>query len=213
MLTSAGVSAIGFPLRLDVNDEDIAEAEAANLIQTFDDSSTVVLITYIDNAVEVVEFCRYLGVGWVQLHGDITPGEISKIRKSAPHLKIIKSLIVRGDNSSQLRDAVQAFSPLVDAFITDTYDPETGATGATGMVHDWDVSRQMVHISDRPVILAGGLNPSNVKDAILHVQPAGIDTHSGVENAEGRRDPELVHLFVIQARAGFAMMNTAVEMA
>ena len=63
------------------------------------------------------------------------------------------------------------------------------------MVHDWDVSRQIVEISDRPVILAGGLVPSNVRNAILHVQPAGVDVHSGVEESSGKRDPELVHSF------------------
>ena len=213
MLTDAGVSAIGLPLRLDVNDEDITEDEAARLIRTLHKSIRPVLITYIDSAREVVNFCGYLGVSWVQLHGDITPREISSIRKSTPELRIIKSLIVRGDNSSQLRDAVETFSPLVNAFITDTYDPETGATGATGMVHDWDVSRQIVEISDRPVILAGGLAPSNVRDAILHVQPAGVDVHSGVEESSGKRDPELVHRFVTQAKAGFTMMKTVAETA
>lgn len=115
MLTQAGVNAIGFPLRLDVNDEDITEHEAARLIRTLNESVTPVLITYINSASEVVDFCRYLGVRWVQLHGDIAHEEISTVRRIAPELRIIKSLIVRGDNSSQLRDAVETFSPLVDA--------------------------------------------------------------------------------------------------
>jgi phosphoribosylanthranilate isomerase len=53
------------------------------------------------------------------------------------------------------------------------------------------------------VILAGGLNPQNVRRAILQVRPAGVDAHTGVENAAGRKDPAKVEKFVFEARAGF----------
>jgi hypothetical protein len=53
------------------------------------------------------------------------------------------------------------------------------ASGATGKTHDWRVSRRLVEVADKPVILAGGLNPENVKRAILEVRPAGVDSHSG----------------------------------
>jgi len=98
----------------------------------------------------------------------------------------------------------QAYSPVCDAFITDTFDPSTGASGATGRVHDWRVSAELVRSCLRPVILAGGLNPANVREAILSVCPAAVDVHTGVETSDGSKDPELVRAFVRAARVGFA---------
>jgi len=91
-------------------------------------------------------------------------------------------------------------SPLVDAFITDTFDPATGASGATGRTHDWNISRRLVEISRRPVLLAGGLAPDNVAEAIRRVRPAGVDSHTGVEDSAGRKDRDKVSRFVAEAR-------------
>jgi phosphoribosylanthranilate isomerase len=94
-------------------------------------------------------------------------------------------------------------SPYVDAFITDTFDPVTGASGATGKTHDWLISKRFVELSPKPVILAGGLNAENVRQSILEVKPAGVDSHTGVEGLDGRKDPELIKKFVSEAKAGF----------
>ena len=114
--------------------------------------------------------------------------EIVRLKSFAPDLTVIKSLIVEDNNLAELESSVAAFSPHCDAFITDTYDPATGACGATGKTHDWDISRRLVDISPRPVMLAGGLNPENVRKAIAHVRPAGVDAHTGVEGPDGRKD-------------------------
>ena len=89
-------------------------------------------------------------------------------------------------------------------FITDTFDPATGASGATGKTHDWTVSRKLVELSPKPVILAGGLNPSNVYEAIRIVRPAGVDVHTGVEDSSGRKSRSLIEAFVNEAARGFA---------
>ncbi len=91
----------------------------------------------------------------------------------------------------------------MNAFITDTFDPATGAEGATGKTHDWNISRELVKLSERPVILAGGLNPENVRKSIEFVRPVGVDVHTGVENSSGRKDETLVKKFVSQAKLGF----------
>ena len=91
----------------------------------------------------------------------------------------------------------------MDAFITDSFDPDTGAIGATGKVHDWQVSARLVDLSPRPVILAGGLNPDNVRNAIIQVRPAGVDVHTGIEGSDGRKRRDLVERFVAEAQAGF----------
>lgn len=173
ILTDSGVDAIGFPLRLDVHNPYLTEKAARDIIHSLNDRTAPVLITYLDQAEKIIEFCSYLGVKWVQIHGDITIKQIAQIKKAASHLFIIKSLVVRKDNLAQLEEIVEEFSPHVDAFITDTYDPATRAMGATGLTHDWIVSRRLVQLSELPVILAGGLNTENVTAAIRTVQRPG----------------------------------------
>ncbi|MDI6783553.1 MAG: phosphoribosylanthranilate isomerase [bacterium] len=207
MLVEAGVDYLGFPLRLDVNEVDITEEEAGRIIRILKPPTYGVLITYLNKATEIVEFCAQLGTKKVQLHGAIAIEELAKVKRLEPAMFIIKSLIVRGDNISELESDVAKLSPLVDAFITDTYDPTTGATGATGKTHNWSISKRLVEVSKRPIILAGGLNPENVAQAIQLVHPAGVDSHTGVEGSDGRRDREKVRKFVTEARKAFATAN------
>src|SRR4030095_10716833 len=102
---------------------------------------------------------------------------------------------------------VRDLSPFVDAFITDTFDPKTGASGATGKTHDWRVSRRLVELADRPIILAGGLTPDNVKRAILEVRPAGVDSHTGVEDSTSRKSREKVKKFFSENNYAFALFQ------
>lgn len=203
LLTRCGVPYLGFPLRLPVHQEDLSEAEAARIIAGLRPPHFGVLITYLDQANEILAFCQELGVQHVQLHGDIAASELKKLRRAAPGLCLIKSLVVRAGNLSELRHTVQTLAPDCDYFITDTFDPQTGASGATGKTHDWAISRELVDFSPRPVILAGGLRPENIREAILAVRPAGVDAHTGVEGADGRKDADLVAAFMAGTLAAY----------
>lgn len=206
MLEELGTDLIGFPLRLGYHTPDTTEREAKEIIDSLKLPSRAVLITYLTDAVEIKQFASYLGVGTVQLHADITPIEVSRLKTIAPDLAIIKSLIVRpecSDPAHPLYDLAQEFDPSVDAFITDTYDPKTGATGATGLRHDWSVSARIAKLIKKPLILAGGLNPDNVFDAIVEVHPAAVDAHTGVEDSEGAKSPSLVARFIGEAKRAF----------
>lgn len=203
MLVECGVNYLGFPLRLPINREDISEANAGAIIRALAPPAFGVLITYLDRAREIAEFAHALGARIVQIHGDITEDELTELRAVAPELSVIKSLVVGLHGTDALESMVARLSTCVDAFITDTYDPATGASGATGRVHDWRISRRLVEIASRPVILAGGLDPGNVRRAILEVRPAGVDCHTGVEDDSGRKCPMKVRAFVAEARAGF----------
>jgi len=204
LLIDSGVRYLGFPLRLPVNAEDLSEEAAAELIAAFPPGVKGVLITYLDRAGEVLAFCRKLGVDMVQLHGPIAAEELAKIRSAWPALVVIKSLIVRGGNLAELKELIAESAPYVDAYITDSFDPQTGAEGATGKTHDWAIDRALVEQSPKPVILAGGLDADNVREAILTVRPFGVDVHTGIEGADGRKDEALVQRFVAEARNGFA---------
>ena len=204
MLVDAGVHQLGFPFGLAVHREDITEKDAAKIIRSLKPPVSAVLITYLDEAEKILDLCKRIGTGKVQLHGDISVTELVRLKSLFPDIIVIKSLIVRDHNLAELESSVSAFSPYVDAFITDTYDPVTGACGATGKTHDWDISRRLVGISPRPVMLAGGLKPENVRRAIARVRPAGVDAHTGVEGTDGRKDANFVRAFVREAEKAFA---------
>ena len=82
------------------------------------------------------------------------------------------------------------------------------ASGATGKTHDWRLSRRLVELADRPIILAGGLTPENVKRAILEVRPAGVDSHTGVEDSTGRKNCVKVQKFLSEANEAFDLAKS-----
>lgn len=212
MLARCGVTHVGLPLRLPVHTQDVSEDEARGIVRGLGRAAQTVLITYVEDASEALALCRFLGVDGVQLHGPMPLSEVQRLREAAPALFVIKSLVVglvdgAGDEESLLAQA-QAHAPLVDAFLTDTFDPLSGASGATGKAHDWAVSRRLAQALAqqwaRPLILAGGLTPDNVARAIEAVRPAGVDAHTGLEDSAGNKDESLVRRFVAEARSALA---------
>ncbi|HEX5575923.1 MAG TPA: phosphoribosylanthranilate isomerase [Gemmatimonadales bacterium] len=208
LLQECGVRYLGFPLRLEVHQEDLSEVAAADIIRRLRPPTRGVLITYINEAEAIAEFCQAMGARTVQLHGDVSRTELERLRELDPTLTIIKSLVVGRHPSVLLERLAVELAPLVDGFITDTYVAETGASGATGRTHDWTVSHRLAMLSPKPVILAGGLTPSNVRQAIAAVRPSGVDVHTGVEDATGRKDREKVLTFVAEAKAGFVVTGS-----
>jgi phosphoribosylanthranilate isomerase len=207
MLMDLEVDYLGFPLRLPVNKDDLTEEEAVKVIKGINPPHKAVLITYLDNSKEIISFCDKLNVKVVQLHGKIELVELKKLKLERPDIEVIKSLVVNGDNFTELKNMVITMSPWVDYYITDTYDPVTGASGATGKTHDWQISHKLTIISPKPIIIAGGLNPSNVRQAILNIKPAGVDVHTGVESPDGRKDYKLVKEFISEVKGAFAEIN------
>ena len=204
LLISCGAKHLGFPLVLGHHKEDLTHDAAAAIVAEFGDQAEFFLITYLTRAEDIIDLCQTLQVRGVQLHNEIAPNEVARLRQLSPGLHIIKSIIISPDAQMQHVADIDGYSPHVDAFITDTHDPATGATGATGKTHDWKISRHIVQISQRPVILAGGLNPGNVKAAIAQVRPAGVDVHTGIEGPDGRKDRSKTQRFIEQAREGYA---------
>lgn len=203
MLVHCGVQYLGFPLRLPVHQEDLTEEAASKIIRELKPPHYGVLITYLDDAVEISAYCQALGASRVQLHGDVAVGELKKLKEMDPTLTVVKSLVIGLYTMETLERMVGQMSTFVDGYITDTYDPISKASGGTGKTHDWGISKRLVQLSNRPVILAGGLTPDNVRMAILQVQPAGVDSHTGVEDASGRKSREKVERFVAEAETGF----------
>jgi phosphoribosylanthranilate isomerase len=95
----------------------------------------------------------------------------------------------------QTLDALHAHA---ERFVLDTYHPTL--LGGTGLTQDWARLREVCARAPRPILLAGGLTPENVADAIRTARPAGVDVSSGVEAAPGRKDPAKVRAFIGNAK-------------
>jgi len=203
MLVSQGVTDLGFPLGPGVRTPDLTPEKAREVVQDMAGIARCVLITYLSRAHQILDLVAAVGCSSVQIHGDISIGELESLRQTHPSFFLIKSLILGKLSPAELSQCLTSVAPWVDAFLFDTFDPATGASGATGKTHDWALSEKLARVSSKPVILAGGLNPSNVLMAIQQVAPAGVDCHTGVEDSNGNKDPVLVRRFVEEARAGF----------
>jgi phosphoribosylanthranilate isomerase len=97
-------------------------------------------------------------------------------------------------------DRVRDYDDVADAILLDS-TTEDGA-GGTGETHDWHAARTLVDDCSTPVVLAGGLTPGNVADAVRTVDPYAVDVSSGVERTDGEKDHDAVASFVRNAAPG-----------
>jgi len=151
---------------------------------------------------EVRDTFDRLGLNLIQLHGDEPPESLAELgdrpvmrafRLGSEGLPPVTEYLRHCRRLGCLPRLV-----LIDAHVK-------GAYGGTGQVADWPtVKRYPVDKDDPPLVLAGGLSPSNVAEAIRAVSPAAVDTASGVESAPGKKDPAAVEAFVRAARAALA---------
>jgi phosphoribosylanthranilate isomerase len=136
-----------------------------------------------EDAATVREIASLAGLDWVQLHGSESPDYCRSLGR-----RVIKGFRVQGPESlTQLT----AYRNAAQALLLDTYKP--GTPGGTGETFDWDLARQARKCG--PIILAGGLTPANVAEAIRVADPQGVDVASGVEAAPGIKDPEKLRAF------------------
>ncbi len=130
---------------------------------------------------EICQTVTASGLTGVQLHGDESPEFCHQLRQSLPNVEIIKALRVR---SSQALNQAAVYTNWVDTLLLDAYHPQQ--LGGTGKTLDWANLQQFQ--PSYPWLLAGGLTPDNVLDALNHLHPSGIDLSSGVERAPGDKD-------------------------
>jgi len=131
-----------------------------------------------DRVNRIADTCR---LDYVQLHGDESPAYCKRIKH-----KVIKAVQLKNSNSLK---GLGAYN--VDGFLLDAWSENQ--RGGTGQACDWTLARDAKKYG--PVILAGGLNPVNVVNAILRVRPYGIDVCSGVEKSPGEKAPAKIKAF------------------
>ncbi len=199
-IVESGSDEVALPVGPHLKTPELTEDGALDIFQALTNRIAIRMITYCTTAESVADLLAKLGARRVQLHGDISIDEVTKLRRMG-EFHIIKSFAV--GLHPDLAQLINAYAPVVDGFLLDTFDPSDGSTGATGKTHDWAVSQQLVLETTRPIMLAGGLNANNVTEAIRRVRPAGVDSHTGVEGSDGRKDPQKLSLFVRNARTAW----------
>jgi phosphoribosylanthranilate isomerase len=127
------------------------------------------------------------------------PEVVVTLKTRFPDLQLMRTIPVIDAQSLLL---AQQYDGLVDYLLLDTDQPGETQVGATGAPHDWDLSRRIVRAVHTPVILAGGLGPQNVADAIRTVGPAGVDSKTHTDQDGGPcKDIEQVKAFVRIAKS------------
>lgn len=186
---SAGADAVGFIVDVEGSRHIISAEDASELIKRvpiFTKSVAVIAPASIEGATVLAQ---ETGADILQVHGTLGADEIRALKKQV-HQKIIAAVPPSMDAHSLARVA--------DAVLLDTF--KYGKLGGTGAVHDWNVSAILAKELNVPVILAGGLTPSNVRDAIRTVRPYAVDVSSGVET-NGRKDEKKIESFISEVRA------------
>jgi phosphoribosylanthranilate isomerase len=135
------------------------------------------------------------------LAGGVPPGAVRDLRERLPGVTIMQAISVAGPDAIE---TALVYQDVADYLILDTQAPGIAGIGASGVTHDWAISREIVRRVQIPVILAGGLSPENVGAAIRAVRPWGVDslthTNRSLPGGRFRKDLERVGQFVRAAR-------------
>lgn len=199
-LAKAGVNHIGItPSAIGLPGE-VSNETAKIIFETIADQAVKVALSVDTDIAKIIEMVTIVKPDILHLCGDLelmTPERVSELRKLKPSLKIMQAIPVVNQNALKIAEAYQE---VADIFILDSLSEEIGGIGAAGFTHDWNISREIVRLSRLPVILAGGLSPENVMEAIRVVRPWGVDSLTCTNLPLGgglfRKDIERVKLFV-----------------
>lgn len=198
----AGADAVGLICGITHVSEDALESDHARaLARQAPPFVSTVLVTHLEAARDVLDLAEDIGVDTIQLHGLMARDQVAEVKAHAGGRRVVRAVHVAADGA--IDDALE-LRGLCDAVLLDSRTADR--LGGTGQTHDWSISRRIRGALEGqvPVILAGGLRPENVREAVSTVRPYAVDVNSGVEDQSGDKDPSLCSAFVSSARAGVA---------
>jgi phosphoribosylanthranilate isomerase len=187
-----GVDALGFVF-YPQSPRNIEPKKARKIIQQLPPFLAKVGVFINETAAMVNEIIELTGIDVVQLHGQEAPEYCQRFER-----KVIKAFRIAPDF-----DPAQIEVYKVDAYLLDTY--VRGVYGGTGEVFNWEIAKRAKQYGR--IILAGGLNPENIKEAIRQVEPYGVDISSGVEIRPGEKDKRKLEQLVLQVRSTLVKRN------
>jgi len=183
----AGADALGFVFAESARKVDVPAV--LNILEKLPPLVTTVGVFANQDIDEVFKIWKQTNLHFAQLHG------YGPLKEPRPH-KVIKAVRATswGDICTQLgdRSGVLSAAILLDAHVE-------GKLGGTGRTFDWDLAVQAKSLG-KPIILAGGLTPGNVAEAVRKVQPYAVDVSSGVEASPGKKDHDKIREFIQNVR-------------
>jgi phosphoribosylanthranilate isomerase len=159
---------------------------------------SAVLVTHGQDAEEILGLAAHVAADTIQVHGLVTIDTLARVFERAQGRRIVRTVHVLGSDAV---DRALEIADVCDAVLLDSRTSDR--LGGTGRTHDWSISRRVTDVlrgHGRAVILAGGLCPENVGDAVRAVRPFAVDVNSGVEDSRGDKVPERCGAFVSVAR-------------
>lgn len=192
---AAGADAIGFLMGIThVTQDAVTPETAAAMVATLPPFIVPVAVTHLTKPSDLIRIVELSRCTTLQIQDMVTPDDIAEVREVLPYLRIMKAVHVMDESAIA---TAKYFSDTADAILLDTRTADR--IGGTGITHDWNISAKIVKECSCPVILAGGLTPENVTEAIIRVRPYAVDVHTGVKK-NGVRDAERTRAFVTNAR-------------
>jgi phosphoribosylanthranilate isomerase len=189
---NAGADAVGFVIGVPSSPRSIPIEKAQELVRQVPIFSKSVLVMVPKSLQEIVEAYKTVNPDVIQIHGNLINTELIGSMKTG--LTLIRALNLE---PKEVNESISTHG--FDSVLLDTYIP--GKYGGTGVTQNWEFCgkiRRSIH--PKKLILAGGLNVSNVQKAIKAVEPYAVDVSTGVESSPGIKDSRKIELFIKQVR-------------
>jgi phosphoribosylanthranilate isomerase len=187
----AGADAVGIISSFSVDTpREVDRGTAAELVAEVPTFVTATIVTMPEDADHAVDLIRAIRPDAIQLHGEFDSDDIGYIRAETG-IKVIPAIDYTDTERAHELDAA------ADAILVDS-TTEDGA-GGTGETHDWESTADLAETLTSPVVLAGGLTPDNVAEAVRVAAPFAVDVASGVEREPGQKDHTALATFVQNA--------------
>jgi len=188
-----GASAIGLVARMPSGPGVIEDELIHKIAKNITSPTDTFLLTSETKAESIIEHYKRTNTTTIQIVDALSDRQYQTIREELPNVKLVQVIHVIDNNS--IKEAVE-ISEYVDAILLDSGNPNLliKELGGTGRTHNWDLSKKIRETISIPVFLAGGINKDNVKQAIEHVQPYGVDLCSSVRT-NGQLDERKLEAF------------------
>jgi phosphoribosylanthranilate isomerase len=183
-ISQLGITTLGF-ICVPASERYISPTNLGNLLPQLPTNLSTVGVFANENLDTISQIVGSTGLTAVQLHGDESPQFCHLIRQALPQIELIKAFRLK--NTADLVK-IPDYYPHIDTILLDAYHPLR--LGGTGKTLDWETLTQFT--PPLPWLLAGGLSPQNIAQALQQLNPDGVDLSSGVERKPGDKDLELV---------------------
>ncbi|MCI5081463.1 MAG: phosphoribosylanthranilate isomerase [Saprospiraceae bacterium] len=193
MAIKAGASALGLVGHMPSGPGVISDEQIWEIAKIIPHAVSSFLLTSHTRADDIIAHHKKVKTSTIQIVDTLTQGTHDMIRTALPGIQVVQ--VIHVIDEASIEEALAA-AETADALLLDSGNPKLKIKelGGTGRVHNWQLSRRIREQSPKPVFLAGGLKPENVRQAIETVEPFGLDLCSGVRT-NGQLDPQKLELF------------------